>query len=283
MRRVRKRSNRPLLQDPRSRRHLAAADGRALSRLCPGRRHGRVARRAARGRGRGHARRASSAHLAPARRAVRACAREQVTEPASHQHCRYPRRRPVELGARSYDDPDRPGPDRGRPARASRRSRRAPPARSSPTRTSRHHASAAADGQPRRRRHPPFRRSSVAPGEGSKSFAAFAAVCDADPRAARLERGDIVVALGGGVVGDLAGFAAATAKRGMRLRADPDEPAGAGRFLGRRQDRHQFAATARTSSAPSTSRASCWPTPLRSTPCRRASSGPAMPRSSNTG
>jgi 3-dehydroquinate synthase len=32
-----------------------------------------------------------------------------------------------------------------------------------------------------------------------------------------MERGDIVVALGGGVVGDLAGFAAATVRRGMRL------------------------------------------------------------------
>jgi 3-dehydroquinate synthase len=41
-------------------------------------------------------------------------------------------------------------------------------------------------------------------------------VCDAI-LAARMERGDIVVALGGGVVGDLAGFAAATVRRGMRL------------------------------------------------------------------
>src|SRR6266849_5797531 len=31
------------------------------------------------------------------------------------------------------------------------------------------------------------------------------------------ERGDLVIALGGGVVGDLAGFAAATARRGMDL------------------------------------------------------------------
>jgi 3-dehydroquinate synthase len=56
----------------------------------------------------------------------------------------------------------------------------------------------------------------VEPGEGSKSFAAYAAACGAvlDMRA---ERGDLVVALGGGVVGDLAGFVAATLKRGMRL------------------------------------------------------------------
>ncbi|MCW6511066.1 3-dehydroquinate synthase [Lichenifustis flavocetrariae] len=56
----------------------------------------------------------------------------------------------------------------------------------------------------------------VAPGEGSKSYAGFAEVCDA-LLAARLERGDCVVALGGGVVGDLAGFAAASLKRGMTL------------------------------------------------------------------
>ena len=33
----------------------------------------------------------------------------------------------------------------------------------------------------------------------------------------RFERGDLVVALGGGVVGDLAGFAAASVRRGMRF------------------------------------------------------------------
>jgi 3-dehydroquinate synthase len=56
----------------------------------------------------------------------------------------------------------------------------------------------------------------IAPGESSKSFATYEQVCDAI-LAARMERGDIVVALGGGVVGDLAGFAAATVRRGMRL------------------------------------------------------------------
>jgi 3-dehydroquinate synthase len=56
----------------------------------------------------------------------------------------------------------------------------------------------------------------IQPGESSKSFATYERVCDAI-LAARMERGDIVVALGGGVVGDLAGFAAATVRRGMRL------------------------------------------------------------------
>ena len=56
----------------------------------------------------------------------------------------------------------------------------------------------------------------IEPGEASKSYAGFAMVCDAI-LAARLERRDLVVALGGGVVGDLAGFAAASVRRGLRL------------------------------------------------------------------
>ena len=54
----------------------------------------------------------------------------------------------------------------------------------------------------------------VAPGEGSKSYATFATVCEV-VIAARIERGDLVVALGGGVIGDLAGFAAACVRRGL--------------------------------------------------------------------
>jgi shikimate kinase / 3-dehydroquinate synthase len=56
----------------------------------------------------------------------------------------------------------------------------------------------------------------VAPGEDSKSYATFEKICDAII-AGRFERGDLVVALGGGVVGDLAGFAAASVRRGMRF------------------------------------------------------------------
>ncbi len=52
------------------------------------------------------------------------------------------------------------------------------------------------------------------PGEASKSYEQFAHVCDGII-GARMERGDLVVALGGGVVGDLAGFAAASVRRGM--------------------------------------------------------------------
>ncbi|RTL92554.1 3-dehydroquinate synthase [Ancylobacter aquaticus] len=54
----------------------------------------------------------------------------------------------------------------------------------------------------------------VAPGEKSKCFAVFEEVVDA-LLAARIERGDLVLALGGGVVGDLAGFAAAALRRGV--------------------------------------------------------------------
>jgi 3-dehydroquinate synthase len=55
----------------------------------------------------------------------------------------------------------------------------------------------------------------VAPaGEGSKDFACLASVLDA-MLAAKCERSTMVVALGGGVVGDLAGFAASILLRGV--------------------------------------------------------------------
>ncbi|MDR3463918.1 MAG: 3-dehydroquinate synthase [Beijerinckiaceae bacterium] len=56
----------------------------------------------------------------------------------------------------------------------------------------------------------------VPPGEGSKSYAFFESVCDGIIEG-RFERGDLVVALGGGVIGDLTGFAAASVRRGMRF------------------------------------------------------------------
>ena len=54
----------------------------------------------------------------------------------------------------------------------------------------------------------------VPAGESSKSFRQFERVCDA-LLVAKIERGDLVVALGGGVVGDLAGFAASVVRRGV--------------------------------------------------------------------
>ncbi len=54
----------------------------------------------------------------------------------------------------------------------------------------------------------------VAEGEGSKTYAGLEQVSEA-LIAAKIERNDLVVALGGGVVGDLAGFAAAILRRGV--------------------------------------------------------------------
>ncbi|WP_313029662.1 3-dehydroquinate synthase [Brucella sp.] len=56
----------------------------------------------------------------------------------------------------------------------------------------------------------------VAPGEKSKSFSTLETVTNA-VLAARLERGDAVVAFGGGVVGDLSGFVAGIVRRGMNF------------------------------------------------------------------
>ena len=51
-------------------------------------------------------------------------------------------------------------------------------------------------------------------GEGSKTYAGFQQVCEG-LISAKIERNDLVIALGGGVVGDLAGFAAAAVRRGV--------------------------------------------------------------------
>jgi len=54
------------------------------------------------------------------------------------------------------------------------------------------------------------------PGEGSKSLATAGQIFDR-LAAERIERGDLVVAFGGGVAGDLGGFVAATWHRGVRF------------------------------------------------------------------
>jgi 3-dehydroquinate synthase len=54
----------------------------------------------------------------------------------------------------------------------------------------------------------------IPPGEASKSFDQLARLSD-DLLALALDRGDLIIAFGGGVVGDLAGFAAAIYKRGI--------------------------------------------------------------------
>jgi 3-dehydroquinate synthase len=56
----------------------------------------------------------------------------------------------------------------------------------------------------------------MTPGEATKSYAGLAEVCD-KLLAAGIERKDQVIALGGGVIGDLAGFAAAILRRGVNF------------------------------------------------------------------
>jgi len=56
----------------------------------------------------------------------------------------------------------------------------------------------------------------IAPGEPSKSFATYQQICE-QLVAAGLDRSSAIIALGGGVVGDLAGFAAATLYRGIAV------------------------------------------------------------------
>jgi 3-dehydroquinate synthase len=54
----------------------------------------------------------------------------------------------------------------------------------------------------------------VSSGEASKCIPVFERVCE-EMIAARIERNDLVVALGGGVIGDLAGFASSAVRRGL--------------------------------------------------------------------
>ena len=54
------------------------------------------------------------------------------------------------------------------------------------------------------------------PGEATKCFAELGRLSEA-LLALKLERGDVIVALGGGVIGDLAGFAASILRRGIRF------------------------------------------------------------------
>jgi shikimate kinase/3-dehydroquinate synthase len=56
----------------------------------------------------------------------------------------------------------------------------------------------------------------VPPGEATKSLAELGRVAD-EIIGLGLERGDLVLALGGGVIGDLVGFAASIVRRGMRF------------------------------------------------------------------
>lgn len=56
----------------------------------------------------------------------------------------------------------------------------------------------------------------IAPGEAQKSFAQLEALC-AQLLALEIERGEAIAAFGGGVIGDLTGFASAILKRGTKF------------------------------------------------------------------
>ena len=60
----------------------------------------------------------------------------------------------------------------------------------------------------------PYTATVLPPGEASKSFGVLEQLVS-QMLDAKVERGDLVVALGGGVIGDLAGFAAGITKRGL--------------------------------------------------------------------
>ncbi|WP_134170491.1 3-dehydroquinate synthase [Breznakia blatticola] len=60
----------------------------------------------------------------------------------------------------------------------------------------------------------------VVPGEGSKSFATYKEVCEAC-LAYGMQRSDVLIALGGGVIGDLGGFVASSYMRGISFMSIP--------------------------------------------------------------
>ena len=82
------------------------------------------------------------------------------------------------------------------------------------------------------------RRDRVPPGEAAKTLASAGRCCARWPRAG-IDHDDHVVALGGGVVGDVAGFCAAVYQRGVAGRPGADDARRPGRLRLRRQDRRR--------------------------------------------
>ena len=120
------------------------------------------------------------------------------------------------------------------------------------------------------------------PGEETKDLGHFGRLAD-EILACGIERGTMLVALGGGVVGDMTGFAAATLLRGIdfvqiptTLLAQVDSSVG-----GKTGDQHaprQESDRRVLSAAPGARRYR-----RAGDACRGASCSPAMPRPSNTG
>ena len=255
-------NNRPLLKGRRSARRARGADGGALSGLCRGRHHRRQ-------RSTGRRRRRSTVCWRRFPAAAPRCSPRRRRDPApSGSPSRSARAATTSCSAAACIDRRRRAAGAGDPPQACRHRHRRHMWRRSISRAS-----------PRRSPPPASSIDAIVlpPGEATKDFAHFAGLCE-DVLALGIERATPLVALGGGVIGDLAGFAAATLLRGLDLRAGADHAAGPGRQLRRRQDRDRHAATARTSSAPFTSRSWCSPTSTCLPPCRGASWSRATPR-----
>ena len=198
LKRTKRRNDRPLAEKIK---RLAAG---ARAGLCAVRYRRAVARRAAR--------RSSSTKSSPsspnrsARRGDAMTARTPCRLEPSRSPCR-------SRSARAPTTSSSAAATSRRSARASRRCGRAPKARSSPTPPS----PSIISPRPRPRSRPPAstaRPSWWAKARARKATPTFETVCEAII-AAHIERGDLIVALGGGVVGDLAGFAAASVRRGL--------------------------------------------------------------------
>ncbi len=98
------------------------------------------------------------------------------------------------------------------------------------------------------------------------------------------DRRTVLFALGGGVVGDITGFAAAVYMRGVAVRAGADHAAGAGRLVGRRQDRRSTTRSGKNMIGAFHQPAAGGLRPRHAgDACRRASWRPGWPRSSSTG
>ena len=96
--------------------------------------------------------------------------------------------------------------------------------------------------------------------------------------APRRARASPLIAIGGGALGDAAGFLAATYLRGVPLDPRPDDARRPGRLVDRRQDRRSTCPRARTSSARSTSRPRSSSTSRCSGRCPSGSGGPRWAR-----
>ena len=203
LRRISKRRNeRPLLQSGDPAETLRGVTRRARADLCARRSHRAIERRLARR----HRRR----HHDGARRVSRRAAGRgwRMTAPLRAD----PATVKVALGDRSYDIVIGRGLIASLGARVAALRPRAKAAIVTDENVARYHlpaveAALAAAGIA-------ASRVTVPAGEGSKSFRVFERISEAII-AARIERGDLIVALGGGVVGDLAGFVASAVRRGL--------------------------------------------------------------------